>query len=338
MKENASNADKDEISTVSVQHAELEALPGNSWVDSAGRKLEEQPADLSKTFVILNPVAGMTNAEIARSRIEAAMQARQVYYEVYETCGGDDLQKIIYRAREQGFERFLVVGGDGTVAAAAGALADSGFPVGIVPAGTANALARELHLPLDFNKAIDHALDSSGRRQIDAIRVGETCYFLNISVGVSSQTMLRVARQEKRRFGLLAYIWKGLKQILTARPQRFWLQVDGRRIACRASEVMVANAGILGLEPFELDPAISLDDGYLDVCVVAARNLAEIQQFIFDILTRRGRLNPRFTCIKARDEITIETGRPLPVQADGEVIGLTPVHVEILPGAVEVIV
>jgi diacylglycerol kinase (ATP) len=102
--------------------------------------------------------------------------------------------------------------------------------------------------------------------------------------------------------------------------------------------VMVANAGILGLEPFHLDPAISLDDGYLDVCVVAARNLAEIQLFIFDVITRRGRLNPRFSRFKARHEITIETGQPLPVQADGEVIGMTPVSMEIVPGAARVIV
>jgi diacylglycerol kinase (ATP) len=297
--------------------------------------MKENP---SKTFVILNPVAGMTNVDLACTRIEAAMQARQLIYEVYETCGGDNLQKIIHHAQEHGFERFLAVGGDGTVAAAAGALAKSGLPVGIVPAGTANALARELHIPLDFNQALAQALDSPDRRQIDAIRVGETFYFLNISVGVTSQTMLRVARQEKRRFGLLAYIWKGLKQILAAQPQRFWLWVDGRRIACRASEVMVANAGILGLEPFHLDPAISLDDGYLDVCVVAARNLAEIQQFIFDILTGQGRLNPRFSCFRAQHEITIETGQPMPVQADGEVVGMTPVEIEVMPKAVVVIV
>jgi diacylglycerol kinase (ATP) len=293
---------------------------------------------LSKTYVILNPVAGMTDTQTARRRIETAMQQRQILHEIYETCDGDDLQKIIHAARGREFERFLAVGGDGTVAAVAGSLVNSDLPVGIVPAGTANALARELHIPLDFNQALDLALDSVDRRNIDAIRVGKTCYFLNISVGVTSQTMLRVARQEKRRFGLLAYIWKGLKQILAARPQRFWLQVDGRRIACRASEVMVANASILGLEPFRLDPAIALDDGYLDVCVVVARNLTEIQRFIFDILTRRGRLNPQFSRFKAQDKITIETGRPLPVQADGEVIGMTPVKMEILPGAAQVIV
>jgi diacylglycerol kinase (ATP) len=338
MKENTTNQDNGEISTVPTNHPQMEPLPQSLWVNSAGRKPNEQGRDQAKTFVILNPVAGMTQADRARQRIEAAMQVRQIFYEAYETCGGDDLQKIVHRARGEGFERFLAVGGDGTVAAAAGALANSGLSVGIVPAGTANALARELHIPLDFNQALDQALDSPGRRQIDAIRVGETCYFLNISVGVTSQTMLRVARQEKRRFGILAYIWKGLKQILAARPQRFWLRVDGRRIACRASEVMVANAGILGLEPFHLDPAISLDDGCLDVCVVAARNLAEIQQFIFDILTRQGQLNPRFSCFKAQHEITVETGRPLPVQADGEVVGLTPIEVDVMPRAVVVIV
>jgi YegS/Rv2252/BmrU family lipid kinase len=338
MKADAFNLNKDKILRVSTLKPAEDALPKHGRANPTGLHSKDQEEDLSNTYVILNPVAGMTDAQLARRRIEAAMQSRQVFHEIYETCRGDDLPKIIQRAMEQGFKRFLAVGGDGTVAAVAGALVNSGYPVGIVPAGTANALARELHIPLDFNKAIDHALDSPGRRHIDAIRVGETCYFLNISVGVTSQTMLRVARQEKRRFGLLAYIWKGLKQILAARPQRFWLRVDGRRIACRASEVMVANAGILGLEPFELDPAISLDDGYLDVCVVAARNLVEIQQFIFDIIARRGRLNPRFSCFKAQHEITIETGRALPVQADGEIVGLTPIEIEVLPGAVEVIV
>jgi YegS/Rv2252/BmrU family lipid kinase len=338
MKEDASDLDDDRNLTISTKQLGKDGLLKKLRENAAGIQLQSQGKDLLKTYVILNPVAGMTDARLASRRIDAAMRVRRVAHEIYETHGGDDLRKIIQSAYDNGFERFLAVGGDGTVAAVAGALANGSKPVGIVPAGTANALARELHIPLDFNQALDLALDSPGRRYIDAIRVGEMCYFLNISVGVTSQTMLRVARQEKRRFGLMAYVWKGLRQILTARPQRFWLRVDGRRIACRASEVMVANAGILGLEAFQLDPGICLDDGYLDVCVVAARNLAEIQRFIFDILTRRGRLNPRFSRFKAQHNITIETGRRLPVQADGEVIGLTPIEIEILPGAVQMIV
>lgn len=310
----------------------------NSRGSAASQQSKNCGANSSKTYVILNPVAGMTNAQQARRRIETAMQTRHLEYEIYETGGGDDVRKVVRKAWERGYDRFLAVGGDGTVAAVAGSLVNHCYPVGIVPAGTANTLVRELHLPLDFDRALDLALDSQARRRIDAIQVGNTCYFLNISVGVTSQTILRVARHEKRRFGLFAYIWNGLKQILIVRPQRFWLQVDGRRIACRASEVMVANASLLGLEPFQLDPAITLDDGYLDVCIVAARNLAEIERFIFDIVTRRGRSNPQLSCFKAQDKITIESRRPLPVQADGEVIGLTPVSVKVLPGAVQVIV
>ena len=327
-----------QIRTMSEKKPGKEALLEKVRKNDAGQQSENWGQDRSKTYVILNPVAGMTDARLARRRVDAAMESRHLEYEIYETGGGEDLQKSIRDAWGRGFERFLAVGGDGTVAAVAGSLANTHYPVGIVPAGTANALARELHIPLFFNQALGLALDSQARRRIDAIRVGETCYFLNISVGVTSQTMLRIARQEKRRFGLLAYIWKGLKQILAARPQRFRLQVDDRRIACRASEVMVANASILGLEPFHLDPAIALDDGYLDVCVVLARNLAEIERFIFDIVTRRGHLNPQFSCFRAQHQITIETSRPLPVQADGEVVGFTPVQVEVLPGAVQIIV
>jgi diacylglycerol kinase (ATP) len=324
--------------TLSEKRPCEDVLAENAPRSDSRQQSRNRGADRAKTYAILNPVAGMTNAQQARRRIETAMQARHLEYEIYLTGSEDDVQKIVRKAWERGFERFLAVGGDGTVAAVAGSLANRCYPVGIIPAGTANTLVRELRLPLDFDQALDLALDSPCRRRIDAIQVGNTCYFLNISVGVTSQTMLRVARQEKRRFGLFAYVWKGLKQILTARPQRFWLQVDGRRIACRASEVMVANASLLGLEPFQLDPAISLDDGYLDVCIVAARNLAEIERFIFDIITRRGRNNPQLSCFRAQDKITIEARRRLPVQADGEVIGLTPVSVKVLPGAVQVIV
>ncbi len=184
MKTDAFNQNKDKILRVSTLKPTEDNLPKDVRANPTGLHSKDQEEDLSNTYVILNPVAGMTDAHLARRRIGAAMQSRQVFHEIYETGGGDDLPKVIQLAMEQGFNRFLAVGGDGTVAAVAGALVNSGYPVGIVPAGTANALARELHIPLDFNQALGQALDSSGRRQIDAIRVGETCYFLNISVGV----------------------------------------------------------------------------------------------------------------------------------------------------------
>ena len=113
--------------------------------------------------------------------------------------------------------------------------------------------------------------------------------------------------------------------------------VDGQSIHQRASEILVANGGAL-LPPFQWGEHISIDDGKLDVCIVHARAITGYPSLLLSILLRQQRHNPDVSYMVAEERVTIDANRKLPVQADGEFIGETPVHIQIVPGAVQVIV
>jgi diacylglycerol kinase family enzyme len=160
---------------------------------------------------------------------------------------------------------------------------------------------------------------------------------LNISLGVSSLTMHDTRRDHKRRFGLLAYLWKGAKWLTGVQPQRFTITIDGKRRRYRASEVVVANSGMLGMRPFTWGSHITLDDGQLDVCVVRARGAPDYLRVIWSTILGRQK-RPKVAYLTARQSVTIDSDWPLPVQADGEIIGQTPIHVELVPKALRVVV
>jgi diacylglycerol kinase family enzyme len=101
---------------------------------------------------------------------------------------------------------------------------------------------------------------------------------------------------------------------------------------------VVANSGILGQQPFRWGPDIRPDDGRLDVCVVRARTLLDYMQLSWYVLTGQHRRSPNVRYFTAERTVVIATGRPLPVQGDGEIIGETPVSIEVVPRAVAVIV
>jgi diacylglycerol kinase family enzyme len=151
--------------------------------------------------------------------------------------------------------------------------------------------------------------------------------------------MIRDTRREhKRRFGRIAYLWTALTWLVGFQPCRFAITIDGQQRRFRASQVVVANSGVLGQPPLRWGPDIHPDDGRLDVCVIRARNLIDYVKLVWYVLTGQHRNSPNVRCFESRQAVVIATRHPLPVQGDGEVLGETPVEVVVVPRAVGVLV
>ena len=219
----------------------------------------------------------------------------------------------------------IAAGGDGTVSAVADALAGSGTPMGILPMGTANVLARELEIPLDVDAAARLLVDDHDVVAIDAMRVGGRHYLTQVGVGLDALMIRDTPTEQKRRFGKLAYLWSAAKHLVGFQPRRFTLEIDGKTIKRSASQVVVANVGTLGQPPFRWGPDIRVDDGTLDVFVSKARTLLHYLRLAWHVVTRQHKADPNVRYYQARRSVAIATRRPVPVQADGEVIGETPV-------------
>ncbi len=317
-------------------------INANDWVDQA-----EKPAVLSniprangysKTFFVLNPAAGTTDAEEAEHLVQSICESRDIRYSIHKTSQGEDIREVVSKALSEGYTRVAALGGDGTVAMVAAGLVDENVPLGILPGGSGNVLAKELGIPIDLSASLELLLEAPNIRILDGMLVEKNYYFLNVGAGVSSLTAQNTRREEKRKFGLLAYVRRGLEQIAQYSPRRFRVIVDGLEYRYRASEVMVVNASIMGSPPLRWSNEIEPDDRKLEVCSITVRKLKEIPRLIMDVLLNRQHSSPYVQCMPVRDEVYLDVDVPLPVQGDGEIVGITPVQVKVVPAALRVIV
>ena len=199
-------------------------------------------------------------------------------------------------------------------------------------------MARDLDIPLMSNRSIRLLVGPHKLRKIDALRMGGRYFFLNISIGVSAAAMHDTDRDEKRQFGFLAYLWTGLRKLLGVQPAHFTLEVDGRTHRADASDVIIANSGIIGFPALRLSEQISMDDGKMGICIIRARTPWDYVRLLGDALLGRPQRDPRYHCLTAREQVTVSSDPPLPVQGDGDPIGEGSLEVAIVPQVLQVIV
>jgi YegS/Rv2252/BmrU family lipid kinase len=288
--------------------------------------------------VVYNPAAGLAAASDTGRWVSQQLAA---VADGVTLCQGADRTEVVANVRAalaQGADVVVAVGGDGTVSWVADALARTDVPLGVIPTGTGNVLARELQIPLEIHAALHLLRSAHAVRRIDAMQVKDTYYLLNVSTGISAQLMRATSPAHKRQLGMLAYLLAAVQQLSGVQLRRFLLFIDGRRMRVRASEVAVVNASTIGLQLLRWAPDIQVDDGQLELCILRASTAADLLRVFFHALLGRQRQDPALRIIPITGGVTIMARHDVPIQADGDVIGWSPVHVALVPRALGVIV
>lgn len=293
-----------------------------------------------RVFVVLNPVAGTSDPETVKQAIALYCQDHHWQCDIHETQPDEDLQGLVKGALRNGVDMVIAAGGDGTVSQVVSGMLNSQVPMGILPAGTGNVLARNLTIPLDLRSALGVLGSEHSVQEMDVMEVNQKeCFVLNVSVGISSLVMRNTVREEKRRFGFLAYIWHAIDSILHTDMHRFRLRIDGRSIRVVASELMIANSKFMGLQPQMGNVDIQPDDGQLDIFIVRTQAFRDyLNIFAAFLLRRKEEYDPKLYYLQSREVIEIQTERPLPAQADGEEVGTTPLAIRLIPRGLRVVV
>ncbi len=301
----------------------------------------------TRAFVVLNPKSGSCTVADVRKAVAELMTGAEV--EIHEVARGDDLPALVRAAVDRGCDPIVAAGGDGTVSTVADALVGTAAHLVILPLGTANVLARELGIPVDLEGACRLGAHScvpegslAGRQhavvRLDAMKVGDRHYFTQVGVGIDALMIRDTADEHKRRFGRVAYLWTALTRLVGFQPRRFHLTVDDRKVSAKASQVLVANTGMMGQPPFRWGPNIRPDDGRLDLCIVRARTLLDYAGLFRHVVLASHKQSPNVRYEVVDQFIVLDAKHPLPVQADGEILGDTPVRVEVVPAALRVVV
>ena len=244
-------------------------------------------------------------------------------------------------------DAFVVVGGDGMVHLGANVVAGTGIPLGVVAAGTGNDLARGLGLPHDDVPASVDALvrgldaeprviDAGRLRWTDTAGTQRSCWFAGaLSAGFDARVNER-ANEMRRPRGASRYLWAILAELVRMRPVSYRLDIDGEPLDTEGLLVAVANNTSLG-GGLRLTPTARLDDGLLDVMVVTPVSRLRFLR-LFPLAARGAHLHlPQVSTRRART-VVVDAVQPVVAYADGERIARLPVQVEIVPGALRVLV
>jgi undecaprenyl-diphosphatase len=281
----------------------------------------------------MQPAAIVINSSLARGlgrfrrRCREAAAAGGWEPSFLETTLDDRGVGLARAAVAAGARMVVAAGGDGTVRACAQALAGTQVPLAIVPLGTANLAARALGIPAGARGSLAAAFGGHERRidlavaeaaAADAAGGGGLTFAAMAGIGLDAEVVAATPRLLKRRAGWLAYAAAGAAH-LPGRGERFTVRLDGDEpLARRARCVVVGNAGLLP-GGFTLLPQARLDDGLLDVGILAPSGAAGWLRVAHQVLTRSGRGGSQLERHQAR-RVEIKADTELPREVDGEVI------------------
>lgn len=238
------------------------------------------------------------------------------------------------------YDVVFTLGGDGTAMEVAGSLAGSGVPVGVLPGGTGNLLARALGIPRNVARAVPALLHGSVR-QIDLGVVLGHRFAVAAGVGIDAAMVAETPAWMKKRLGVLAYTLIATRAALRAVLFRqFFLarvDVDGEIIERRAAAVLFANFGAILENRIAFGPDIVVDDGLLDCCIFSPAHLWDAMRIMWRV-TRRDFRPDRALLYRKGTRFRIETTPVLPIQADGELLGVTPAEITVDPLAAHLLV
>ncbi|ADU46737.1 diacylglycerol/lipid kinase family protein [Intrasporangium calvum] len=270
----------------------------------------------------------------------------------YETTVADPGTGQAERAVAEGASVVCSLGGDGTVRAVASGLIGTETPLGILPAGTGNLLARNLDLPvLALDEAVRVALTGRNRRiDVGEVVIGEmdahgqpvgggelvTQQFL-VMAGMGLDALIMGGTNEalKQRVGWAAYLLTGFKHLVS--PEfRTQVRLDAEpEFKRRARAVVIGNCGRL-LGGLVLMPDARVDDQQLDVVIASPRGFVGWAPVIARVLTRQRKGHSTLDHKVCR-EIRVRVDHPLPVQVDGDVVGeATEINATVRPAALTV--
>jgi YegS/Rv2252/BmrU family lipid kinase len=220
----------------------------------------------------------------------------------------------------------VVAGGDGTLHHALDGVLAARLPLGILPFGTANNVARTLGLPPDPVSGAE-AIGRGDTRPIDVGRVNGRPFLTTASMGLSVEITEALDPAVKRRFGALAYALAAARVLRRARPFHATIRSDEGSLRSRTVQIVVGNGRYYGSAlPVAADATI--DDHALDLYSIEVRRWWKLLGLAPKL--RRGRQGESrdVTALRAR-WIEIETSQPMPIDADGELIAETPARFEI---------
>jgi YegS/Rv2252/BmrU family lipid kinase len=283
-----------------------------------------------KILFIINPGAGIQKTDW-KKEIQDYFDSQPHSIELFEFSDPCDPAEIRKKIESSGADRVVAVGGDGTLKLAANILQNTGTPVGLLPAGSANGMAKELGIPADAAGALD-TIVSGEIKKIHVVRINdELCIHLS-DIGFNAFVVKKFEDEGTR--GMWGYTKAAWKVLWNHYQMKVKIKADDDYIQRDAAMVVIANATKYGTGVL-INPEGRLDDDQFEVVIVKKISFAEIFKMRF---THRPYDHEKTELLQTRS-LEITSKRRAHFQVDGEYRGrVNTIKAEIIPGALSILI
>lgn len=287
-----------------------------------------------KAVFIINLISGTSDKAAIPELIDQYLDKTQFEYEIAVTQYAGHASEIAAKAKDDGVDVVVAIGGDGTVNEVARAIVHSSTALGIIPCGSGNGLARHLLLPLNVRKAIE-VINRCEIRQLDYGIINDYPFFCTCGMGFDAFVSMKFAEAGKR--GPITYVENVLREGLKYKPETYTIEDDNGTLQYKAFLISCANASQYGNNAY-IAPQASMSDGLMDVIIMEPFDVFEAPQISIEMFSKTLDKNSKIKTFRTR-HLHIRRDKPGVIHYDGDpVMTGADIDVELKPKGINIIV
>jgi diacylglycerol kinase (ATP) len=297
-----------------------------------------------RSKLIVNPTSGPWDVRRELPAVLNHLEDQGWRTTLHQTERPGEATDLARQAMEHGLDGVFVVGGDGTINEIINGLAESPVALGVLPAGTGNAWAKELGLPTRSPRHMLPLLDSvralvpGTTRRIDLGKANGRYFLQWVGTGLDAEVTyaMEPRTRRQRRLGALAYIVAGVATAVNMAGIRTRIWIDDERIYRRSILIVISNSQLYGGK-VRIATDARLDDGLLDVNVFSGTGFGSAIRATLGVITGLHARDPRHSFYRA-NTIRVEADKPMAIHVDGEPLGATPLECIVVPRALSIMI
>lgn len=287
-----------------------------------------------KAVFVINLISGTSDKAAIPGLIDQYLDKTKFEYEIAITQYAGHASEIATKAKDDGVDVVVAVGGDGTVNEVARAIVHSNTALGIIPCGSGNGLARHLLLPLNVRKAID-VINRSEVRQLDYGIINGYHFFCTCGMGFDAFVSMKFAEAGKR--GPITYVENVLREGLKYKPETYTIEDESGTLQYKAFLISCANASQYGNNAY-IAPQASMSDGLMDVIIMEPFDVFEAPQISIEMFSKTLDKNSKIKTFRTQ-HLHIHRDKPGVIHYDGDpVMTGADIDIELKPKGINIIV
>ena len=287
-----------------------------------------------KAVFIINLISGTSDKAAIPGLIDQYLDKTQFEYEIAVTQYAGHASEIAAKAKDDGVDVVVAIGGDGTVNEVARAIVHSDTALGIIPCGSGNGLARHLLLPLNVRKAIE-VINRCEIRQLDYGIINDYPFFCTCGMGFDAFVSMKFAEAGKR--GPITYVENVLREGLKYKPETYTIEDENGTVQYKAFLISCANASQYGNNAY-IAPQASMSDGLMDVIIMEPFDVFEAPQISIEMFSKTLDKNSKIKTFRTR-HLHIHRDKPGVIHYDGDpVMTGADIDIELKPKGINIIV